>query len=75
MSDAELIQWMNAELRKEPDYADCHFDAPIHRLKVNDADGCNWSAPTLRGSGIPVAVCKERAAEVLERARRMFNVK
>jgi hypothetical protein len=73
ISKAALLAWMNGQLHKNKDYKDCEFTSVTKLVGVDDI-GCNWTNPNLRGHGIPVAVCQEAAAVIVERARQSFNI-
>lgn len=73
VSESDLLQWINVELKKCAECTDCTVTS-ILRLDGVDEVGCNWSSPNLHCSGRPVSGCIERASEVTARARLLFNV-
>lgn len=73
VSEVELLRWINAELAKSDDCADCRVTS-IMRLRGVDADGCNWSSANFRCSGRPVAVCQSVANAAIAQARSLFNI-
>lgn len=73
VSGEELLKWLNVELAKHDECDDCRFTS-VMRLRGTDADGCNWSSPTLRCSGRPVAPCHAVANELVTQAQARFNL-
>jgi hypothetical protein len=74
VNSEDLRAWLNAELRKSDECGQCDFGG-IMMLQGTDAQGCNWSEPTLRCHGQPADVCRPAAQQVLTAARERFNVK
>ncbi len=58
----------------EDDYKDCQFTGII-KYREPDGEGCNWSPPGIRCSGVSVAVCEVDARYVTETFRSKYNVK
>ena len=73
VSEEELRNWMDAEIKKHDVCADCHFGG-IMELQGTDATGCNWSEPMLSCSGQPTAICVPVARRVIAEARKRFNL-
>ena len=69
----ELLLWMNDELHKHEDFKDCELTSVTQCEE--DEIGCNWTNPNLTGHGVPVDVCNQKAFEIAEQARQLFNVK
>lgn len=73
VSSDKLRAWLNSELKKHDECADCEFGG-VTPYRRPDEDGCNWSEPILRCSGQPTVVCSTAGREVLAQARARFNV-
>ncbi len=73
VSQAELLDWLNTEIRKHDACADCRVTS-IQKIVGIDADGCNWSTANLRCSGRPVMECEPVLAHVIESARKQFLI-
>jgi len=69
-----LIEWMNSRLQQHEECKDCRITSVL-RLVDKDEDGCNWSSPNLRCSGVPADVCSPTASHVAAQARELFNLK
>ena len=75
INSVELQRLMTEALQAvEDDYKDCQFTGIIKYLEPDD-EGCNWSPPGIRCSGIPGAVCKADAAIVTKAFRAKYNIK
>ncbi len=75
VDSTELQRIMTAALQAmEKDYKDCQFSG-ITKLQKPDENGCNWSEPKIRCSGIPGAVCKAAAAIVTKDFQARYNIK
>ena len=74
VTEEELLDWLNTELRKREECDDCRFTS-VMRLRDTDPDGCNWSSPNLRCSGRPVEPCNVVANEIAAQAHGLVNLK
>jgi len=74
VTESELLDWINAELTKHEECANCSATAVLTLSDV-DSEGCNWPSANLRCSGVPASVCMPMANQVIARARLRFNVK
>lgn len=68
-----LKQWITAELQKCEGGEECEVIG-MHRLVEADADGCNWSGPTLSSAGVPWEIFSQAVSDVIGRARAQFNL-
>jgi hypothetical protein len=73
VSEQDLRKWLDTQIQKHEECADCHFGG-IMRLRGTDGAGCNWSEPVLSCSGQPAKICVPIAARVLAEARDKFNL-
>ena len=73
VSEQDLRNWLDTQIKKHEECADCHFGGII-RLRGSDDTGCNWSEPVLTCSGQPAKICVPIAAQVLAEARQKFNL-
>lgn len=73
VSEKELRAWMDAEIQKHDECADCRFGG-IMPLQGTDDSGCNWSEPGLNCSGQPANICLPIARKVVAEARLRFNL-
>jgi hypothetical protein len=73
VSENALLEILNAALQADADCADCRFTA-VARLQSVDANGCNWSTPTLRCSGRPTGTCEPIARAVSSRIMQTHNL-
>jgi|GEM_PF-391667 len=73
VSEPELREWLDSQIQKHEECADCRFGG-IMRLRGADDAGCNWSEPVLRCSGQPARLCVPIAIRVLTEARDKFNL-
>ncbi len=73
VSEAELLDLLNAELRKETECGKIRFRS-IRRIEP-DADGCNWiiENPCAK-SGVPGEVYVEDVRTVYARMRKKYNL-
>src|SRR5665648_674705 len=74
VSQEELLEWMNSQMVQHEECTNCRFTSVL-QLKEEDENGCNWSSPNLRCSGVPVQVCQLIAGQIAVQAREMFNLK
>lgn len=74
LSQEELVRWINSELAKYEECNDCHVTS-VAQLREEDEEGCNWSMPNLRCSGVPADVCQPVAKRIIAQARDRFNIK
>jgi hypothetical protein len=70
----ELASLMTRELQRRVGHQNCCFKAPFSPQEP-DEDGCNWSPPFFRRSGLSEPECRAEAAEVTQWARQRYNVK
>jgi hypothetical protein len=71
----ELLAILNEELKKREGMENYSFTSVGYELVEPDAEGCNWSTPVLRGSGVPLEPCIPIARRVVEEARKKYNLK
>lgn len=74
VTENELLSYLNKELAKKGQHADCHFDS-IVRMKIDDRTGCNWASATIKGSAAVGHLCPPDAERIVNEAKMMFNVK
>jgi len=74
LSKEDLLGWMNSQLAEHEECNDCIFTS-VTELSEEDQDGCNWSSPNLRCSGVPSQVCNPTADLIVGQARARVNVK
>ncbi len=74
VTESELVAYLNQELLKYDVCTNCRFEH-IQRTLDFDSEGCNWSSPSLRCSGVPASVCRPTAEQVAHSARKIFNLK
>ena len=74
IADDELLKYLNEELSKHGECADCRFEH-VRKLGGIDSEGCNWLEPNLRCSGVPADVCTPVALQVIREARSIYNLK
>lgn len=72
VSSSELREILNRELATHETCNDCRYGGVIP--SEADTDGCNWSPPSLRCSGVPHEVCQPAAHEVLIAVRAKYNL-
>lgn len=76
VSEEELIEILNKELRKREDSEGYSFSPGVMRLRDKDKDGCNWSTSVkFRGSGVPVIAMADVAKWIVAEARKKYNLK
>ena len=66
----QLLELVNAELRKHEECTDCRFTHVQHH-EIDD-EGCNWSLPNLHCSGTPASVCVETAQSLTREFRSSY---
>ena len=75
VDSSELQRLMTEALQAmEDDYKDCRFNG-ITKYQEPDDEGCNWSPPYFRCSGMPGEVCENTAAIVTKDFRAKYNIK
>src|SRR4030042_2713427 len=67
VSEGDLLKRMNSKLSEHEECIDCRFESVL-QLKKEDEDGCNWSTPTLRCSGVPTQICMPLAQKIVTQA-------
>ncbi|NPU86291.1 MAG: hypothetical protein HPY65_17565 [Syntrophaceae bacterium] len=75
VSEKELVNILNNELRKNEDSEGYSFDGGVLKLKEPDETGCNWSRVKLRGSGVPIKPMAMVAERIVSEAKKKYNVK
>lgn len=73
VSKDELRAILNEALSEHDTCDGCRFGGVV-ALSEEDEDGCNWSSPALRCSGVSVEVCLPAAQAVLASARARYNL-
>ena len=74
VDSTELQRVMTAALHEMgDDYKDCQFSG-ITKLQKPDVNGCNWSEPKIRCSGIPGAVREAAATIVTKDFQARYNI-
>jgi hypothetical protein len=73
VSSEELVNILNRELLGHDTCQDCSFSAGM-KLSAERADGCNWSDPHLRCSGVRADTCLQAANHVVQEAQRRYNL-
>ena len=71
--DSELVEIINSELSKHEECKNCRISGIMSAEE--DETGCNWSEPVIRCSGTPAEVCLPIASDIINRARKEFNLK
>ncbi len=74
VSAEQLQQILNDELHGYEGYEDCQFGG-IMALRGTDEDGCNWSDPGFRCSGMPAEVCADAVRTVVVKIRAQYNLR
>lgn len=75
VSRDELLKILNEELSKYEECEDCKFSRVV-QLARPDSEGCNWSNRLyLRCSGRPSKLCEPFAQNVINEARKKYNLK
>ena len=75
VSENELLEILNKEFSKYPDYSQCRFIDMGYKLTELDKDGCNWSRANFKCSGVPVEACSQIAARIVTEAKKKYNLK
>ncbi len=74
VSDQELVEIINDELKKHEKCEECRVNG-IMSLTEPDPEGCNWSEPYVTCSGTPAEICQPIAAQVISKLRAEYNLK
>lgn len=75
VTEEQLLAFLNKELAKYEDSESYRFDSIGYRLVEPDPEGCNWSTPQLRGSGVPLEPIVPIAERIVGEARRRYNLR
>jgi hypothetical protein len=71
----ELALLMTQELQDRLGHQNCSLGVP-NTYRNPDEDGCNWSPSVfLHRSGLASPECEKEATEVIQWARKLYNVK
>jgi hypothetical protein len=75
VSRDKILKILNEELSKYKECEDCKFSRVVQFARP-DSEGCNWSNRLyLRCSGRPAKSCEPFAKNVINEARKKYNLK
>ncbi len=74
ISEIELLNILNNELEKHPEYKVCHFNS-VQRIIPDSPSDCNWSGAWKNCGGPPPVGWEHVASKIVTEAQAKYNLK